>query len=59
MNVGDKVHKIKGYGFTGWIVSAFTTLEGKERYVVEMEGSGGLLHIFAPEQLELGEPAHD
>lgn len=50
--VGDKVKKASGYTFPGTVVSAFTTIAGKERYVVEMD-EHGLLHIFNGEQLAL------
>jgi len=51
---GTKVIKKVGYGFPGVIVSAFETLAGKTRYVVEATGEGyeGMLHIFNGDQLE-------
>ena len=54
-NEGDHVTKVKGYEFTGTVVSAFRTLAGKERFVVEctVPGAGGMLHIYNGEQLEL------
>lgn len=48
--IGDSVIKPSGYKFPGTIVAAFTTLAGKERYVVEMTDYG-LLHIFNEDQL--------
>jgi len=54
--VSDKVRKKKGYTYNGIIVSIFTTLTGKERCVVEIDGTGncaGMLHIFALTDLEL------
>ena len=55
-NVGDRVVKVGGsYQATGTIVSAFTTLSGKERYVFEFDTPNGLLHIFGGHQLELEE----
>jgi hypothetical protein len=38
--VGDKVHKVKGYSWPGVVVSAFQTLSGKHRYVVECTTPG-------------------
>lgn len=49
--VGQPVIKPKGYPFPGTVRAAFTTTEGNVRIVVEHE-TVGLLHIFAPEQLE-------
>ncbi len=54
---GQRVWKPQGYSFPGIVQAAFTNSMGAERYVVEMtsEVTGnptGLLHIFAPEQLE-------
>lgn len=55
--INDIVHKNSGYRYPGVIVSAFFTLSGKERYVVELvsiSGDGvGMLHIFSDTQLEL------
>jgi hypothetical protein len=52
--VGDKVRKVKGYPWTGVVVSAFTTLTGQSRYVVECTVPEvlGALHIYNGEQLE-------
>ena len=52
--IGDRVKKVSGYTYLGTIVSIFTTLDGKQRYVVENTQSRGMLHIFNKEQL-----AHD
>ena len=53
MNIGDKVYKAKGYKFPGVIVSKFTTIAGKERFVVECTSPdcSGCLHIFNEIQL--------
>jgi len=51
----DKVKKVRGYKFDGLILGDFITTKGLTRYVVELEGSGGMLHIFRPEDLELRE----
>jgi hypothetical protein len=49
---GDRVKKIGGsYEATGWIVAAFRTRGGSERYVFEFEALPGMLHIFGPDQL--------
>lgn len=50
--VGDRVRKVSGYEFPGYIVARFTTRAGKVRYVVEHETSIGMLHIFNEEQLD-------
>ena len=57
-NIGDKVKKTKGYAFTGTVVSVFYNSKQQIRLVVEHEGSqtvtsGGMLHIFNENQLEL------
>jgi len=51
---GDKVEKVKGYKWPGVIVSVFTTLEGKVRYVVEctVPEVKGALHIYSEAQIE-------
>lgn len=53
--VGDEVKKVKGYHYFGVVVSAFTTLKGEDRFVVEStsHGSKGMLFIFNEGQLEL------
>lgn len=53
--VGDKVHKVKGYSWPGIVVSAFQTLSGQRRYVVECitPEVAGALHIYNAEQLEI------
>ncbi len=51
-NIGDKVHKPKGYQFPATVVAVFRTIKGEVRVVAEMDGYG-LLHIFNEEQLEL------
>ena len=55
--VGTSVRKSKGYGFPGVVVSAFRTLAGKERYVVECTepAVAGMLHVFNAGQLEQSE----
>ena len=50
--VGDLVTKPKGYPFPGKVVSIFPKLDGELRVVVESIVAPGLLHIFAPNQLE-------
>lgn len=54
--VGDKVRKPKGYSFPGEVRAVFTNRAGDTRYVVERDLAPGMLHIFAPSQLE---KAHD
>ena len=51
---GDKVEEVKGYKWPGVIVSVFTTLEGKVRYVVEctVPEVAGALHIYSEAQIE-------
>lgn len=52
-NLGESVEKVTGsYRAIGTIVAAFWTLDEKERYVFEFDNPRGMLHIFAPEQLE-------
>jgi len=58
MKVGDKVRKIKGYQFTGIVVAVFQNSKGQVRVVVEHSGSqtessGGMLHIFNTNQLQV------
>lgn len=52
--IGDKVKKVKGYKWPGVVVSAFMTLEGKVRYVVEctVPEVEGALHIYSETQIE-------
>lgn len=50
---GARVYKPEGYPFPGTVVSAFRTLEGHTRYVVESDLAPGMLHIFSGEQLSL------
>lgn len=55
-SVGDKVYKPKGYKFNGTIVSVFQTTKNETRVVAELDecsNSGGMLHIFNENQLEL------
>lgn len=50
----EPVEKTTGdYRFPGIVVSAFRTLRGLRRYVVEctVEGCDGILHIFSEDQL--------
>ena len=52
--VGDLVYKVGGsYQCEGYIVAAFLTLSGEERYVFEFLNPKGMLHIFGPMNLEL------
>lgn len=53
MSVGDRVEKVSGYKFPGVIVSAFLTLAGELRFVVEctIPGCEGMLHIYAENNL--------
>lgn len=53
--IGDRVEKTTGYSYPGVVVSVFSTLSGKLRYVVEHEVSIGMLHIFNEEQLKHAE----
>lgn len=55
MQVGDRFRKISGYRFEGVIVSIFTNLKGETRIVGELVGQNGagMLHIFAPNQIEI------
>lgn len=55
---GDRVVKPKGYPFPGEVRAAFTNKAGKPRYVVELDGVSGLLHIFNGEQLRNAETFH-
>jgi len=50
MKIGFKVKKTKGYTFNSIIRAVFETKAGKTRVVAE--NGEGILHIFAPEQLE-------
>lgn len=59
-HVGDRVKKIGGnYQATGWVVGAFTTRAGAERYVFEFEDLPGMLHIFSTNQLAFHGPLED
>jgi hypothetical protein len=51
---GERVRKILGYKFPGVVVAKFRTTRGDLRYVVEAVhiDFDGMLHIYAPEQLE-------
>ncbi len=53
--VGDKVQKLKGYKFPGVVVSAYHTLAGKDRYVVECTTPEvtGCQHIYSAKDLVL------
>lgn len=49
--VGDVVEKTKGdYYFMGWVVAAFTKVNGAERYVVENQA--GILHVYSEGNLD-------
>lgn len=50
--IGSKVIKPEGYPFPGEVRAVFTTKEGLWRYVVESSLAPGLMHIFAPVQIE-------
>ena len=52
---GDMVQKREGFRFPGVVVSAFMTLDGERRYVVEASNRDfrGCLHICAGKQLEM------
>jgi hypothetical protein len=53
-DLGDTVNKRAGYKYPGKIVSVFTTLDGKVRYVVEADHPDfrGMLHIFGDNDIE-------
>ena len=53
--IGQYVRKKKGYLFPGIVIAKFNTTRGFIRYVVEctVPETGGILHIFAAETLEL------
>lgn len=51
MDVGDHVHKTRGYPFPGVVVAVFRKLDGQTRVVVESSVLPGLLHLYAPDQL--------
>lgn len=59
--VGTAVNKVLGYPFPGIVVSAFHTLSGQERFVVEASGADyrGMLHIFNGDQLRATNPERD
>lgn len=54
LEIGAKMRKVKGYTFNGEVRARFTNRKGETRYVCELEGrnGGGMLHIFAPHQIE-------
>lgn len=52
--IGDKIHKPKGYKFPGTVVSVFRTTNGDVRVVAELDDNG-MLHIFSESQLEKNE----
>lgn len=52
LKVGTLVIKPEGYPFPGEVRAVFTTKEGLWRYVVESSLAPGLMHIFAPVQIE-------
>lgn len=49
--LGTRVYKPSGYPFEGTVMSAFKTMSGEYRYVVEAALAPGLLHIFNEGQL--------
>jgi hypothetical protein len=52
-SIGDKVAKCTGeYSFDGTVIATFLTLAGKDRYVVEHDGTH-MLHIFSATNLVL------
>jgi hypothetical protein len=53
--VGDRVEKVSGYKWPGVVVSAFDTLSGERRVVVECTVAeiAGALHIYNEKQLTL------
>jgi hypothetical protein len=58
MNIGDSIKKKKGYAFNGVVVAIFKNTKGQTRVVAEhlgsqTEDSGGMLHIFSENQLEV------
>ena len=59
-SVGDYVEKFTGEArWSGWIVAAYSTRKGKERYVVEVQPQGFQM-IAVPSQLRSAEEAaHD
>jgi hypothetical protein len=60
--IGTVVEKVGGYPFPGTVVTAFHTLAGQERFVVEATGEqyAGMLHIFNGGQLRaVSTPAAD
>lgn len=58
-NYGDRVEKFTGEArWTGHIVSAYRTLKGKLRYVVEVEPQGFQM-IAVPSQLRKMEAQND
>lgn len=58
---GTRVEKIKGYRWPGVIISAFTTLGGELRVVVECTAPdvAGALHIYSREQLRRADEVGD
>jgi hypothetical protein len=50
--VGQQVTKPKGYEFDSTVVAVFQKLDGQVRLVCESHAIPGLLHIFAPSQME-------
>lgn len=55
--IGDRVEKTSGYKWPGIVVSAFDTLAGERRVVVECTTPevAGALHIYNEKQLTLAE----
>lgn len=58
--VGQVVHKTRGYSYPGVVVAKFRNLRGEIRYVVEctVPAVAGMLHIYSGGQLAAGEPKH-
>lgn len=55
LTVGMTVRKPNGYGFDATVLAVFRKLDGQERVVCESHAIPGLLHIFAPSQLEIAD----
>jgi hypothetical protein len=49
---GDKVRNVKG-GFTGEVISAFWTLDGRALYAVESEKEPGRVLTYRVDQIKM------
>ena len=58
IEAGDTVQKVRGYPWPGVVVSAFRTLAGRPRFVVEctVPEVAGALHIYLEDQLVVTTP---